>query len=73
MKEKFMGFVKKYLESCVAGNERDRAYYLGCLQGVTTASLWYALDDYEFYCSEMIKAISLTSALELEVFNKFCD
>lgn len=64
-----MGVVKRYLEACVIGDTRERSYCLGWLQGVVSASFWNdEIDDYEFYNSEISKAISLAGELCTKVY-----
>lgn len=64
MKKRFMGVVKNYLEACVIGDTRERCYCLGWLQGMASAAFWSdKIDDYEFYVSEISKAISLAGEL----------
>nr|DAJ81467.1 MAG TPA: hypothetical protein [Caudoviricetes sp.] len=72
LKKRFMDVIKRYLVACVTGNIRDRNYYLGWLQGVTSATFW--IDDielYEYFNSEIERAIELSVVLINEAYDKF--
>ena len=72
MKRRFMKAIKKYLEACVTGDIRDRDFYLGWLQGVASAELWNGdIELYEYYNSEIVNAISLSSVVFIEAHKKF--
>lgn len=72
MKKRFMKVVKSYLVACVTGDIRERNYNLGWLQGVASASFWNDdIEAYEFYCEQISEAISLSTVLCNEAYNKF--
>lgn len=72
MKKRFMKVVKKYLVACVTGDNAERAYNLGWLQGVASAALWNDdIEAYEFYNEQIHEAISLSTVLCNEAYNKF--
>lgn len=72
LKKSFMDTIKNYLVACVAGSIRDRNYYFGWLQGVASASFWTGdIESYEYFNSEIERAISLSSVLVNEAYSKF--
>ena len=72
MKKRFMKVVKSYLVACVTGDIRERNYNLGWLQGVASAAFWNDdIEAYEFYCEQIREAISLSTVLCNEAYNKF--
>ena len=67
-----MDVVKRYLVACVVGDTKERSYCFGWLQGMASSAFWHdEIDDYEFFNSEISKAISLSSELCNEAFNRF--
>lgn len=72
MKKRFMKVVKSYLVACVTGDNRERNYNLGWLQGVASAAFWADdIEAYEFYTEQISEAISLSAVLIDEAYNKF--
>lgn len=72
MKKHFNELIKKYLVARLTNNTDDINYYFGYLQGIASSAFWNCnLDVFNYYNSEIDKAIYLASDLRNEINSRF--